>query len=109
MLTKFEKERGSVCPRQPTAYGLIALKAAGIEDFRFHDIRHATATRLIMAGVDIQTVASLMGHKTLQMTMRYAHLELQHLADAVGRLVNFETALKMTSPWLLTRKLLMGR
>jgi hypothetical protein len=40
-----------------------------------------------MAGVDIRTVAELMGHKTIQMTMRYAHLAPQHKLDAVERLV----------------------
>jgi len=45
-----------------------------------------------MAGVDIRTVAELMGHKTIQMTMRYAHLAQQHKQDAVERLVSAKAA-----------------
>ena len=41
-------------------------------------MRHTFASRLVMAGVDIRTVAELMGHKTIQMTMRYAHLAPEH-------------------------------
>jgi integrase len=40
-----------------------------------------------MAGVDLRTVAQLLGHRTLQMVMRYSHLALEHLASAVDRLV----------------------
>ena len=39
-----------------------------------------------MAGVDLRTVAELMGHSSVQMTMRYAHLALQHNRAAVDRL-----------------------
>ena len=71
----------------------IALKAAGIEEFTWHDLRHTFASRLVMSGVDIRTVAQLMGHKTLQMSMRYAHLAPKHLAEAVAKIVgDAETA-----------------
>ena len=63
-----------------------ALKLAGIHNFRFHDCRHTFASLLIMAGVDLRTVQELMGHKTVQMTLRYAHLAPAHLKDAVNRL-----------------------
>lgn len=63
-------------------------KEAGIEDFRWHDIRHTFASRLVMAGVDLRTVAQLPGHKTLQMVMRYAHLSQSHELAAVERLCN---------------------
>ena len=63
-----------------------ALRKAGIKDFRFHDQRHTFASRLIMAGVDITTVKELLGHRTLTMTLRYAHLAPGHMVNAVGLL-----------------------
>lgn len=62
------------------------LKRAGIENLTFHDFRHDFASHLVMAGVDIKTVQELLGHKGLQMTLRYAHLSPAHKQDAVGKL-----------------------
>jgi site-specific recombinase XerD len=64
-----------------------ALTEAKIKDYTWHCNRHTFASRLIMAGVDIRTVAELMGHSSIQMTMRYAHLAPQHNRAAVDRLV----------------------
>jgi len=50
-----------------------ALKKSGIAHCRFHDLRHSFASRLVMAGVDLVTVAELMGHKDITMTKRYSH------------------------------------
>jgi integrase len=63
-----------------------ACKAAKISDFRFHDLRHTAASWLRMKGVDIHTVAQLLGHKDLRMAARYQHLSPSFLAEAVERL-----------------------
>jgi integrase len=60
---------------------------AKLDDLRWHDLRHTFASRLVMAGVDLRTVQQLMGHKTIQMTCRYAHLAPEHQLAAVERLV----------------------
>lgn len=61
-----------------------ALRKSEIEDFRFHDLRHTFALNLVMEGVDIMTVKKLMGHKTLDMTLRYSHLAPNHKMKAVN-------------------------
>jgi integrase len=64
----------------------MALKASQIKDFRWHDLRHCAASYLVMAGVDMRTVAEILGHKTMQMTQRYTHLSPEHLKDAVAKM-----------------------
>lgn len=63
-----------------------ACRQARIKDFRFHDLRHTFASQLLMAGVDLTTVKELLGHKTITMTLRYAHLAPSHKTNAVERL-----------------------
>ncbi len=52
----------------------VVLKKAGIKNFRWHDMRHDFASRLAMAGVDLNTIRELMTHNDISTTMRYAHL-----------------------------------
>ena len=65
-----------------------ACEETGIEGYTWHCNRHTFASRLVMAGVDLRTVAELLGHRTLQMVMRYSHLAPQHQSNAVDRLVS---------------------
>jgi len=65
-----------------------ALRRAGIKDFHFHDLRHTFASQLVMAGIDLTTIKELLGHKTLTMTLRYAHLAPAHKLKAVEILDN---------------------
>ena len=59
---------------------------AGLEDLHLHDLRHTAASHLLMAGVDLRTLAEILGHKTLQMVHRYTHLLNDHKLKAVDRI-----------------------
>ena len=63
-----------------------ARDAAGIKDFRFHDLRHSTASYLAMSGASQMEIAEVLGHKTLQMVKRYAHLSESHVKGLVTEL-----------------------
>jgi integrase len=62
------------------------VKKTGIEDLHFHDLRHSFGTRLSQKGEDALTIKALMGHKTLLMTSRYVHHNVESLRKAVGNL-----------------------
>jgi site-specific recombinase XerD len=71
---------------EPRRWFEPVVVAANLTAFSWHCLRHTFASRLVMAGVDIRTVQELMGHKTIAMTVRYAHLAPQHTLAAVERL-----------------------
>lgn len=63
-----------------------ALRRAGIEDFHWHDLRHSCASYLAMNGASLAEIAEVLGHKTLSMVKRYAHLSDAHTASVVERM-----------------------
>jgi len=97
ILTQCEKQRNPeseyVFPSPRTGGRLGDIKkgfeavisAAKVEGFRFHDLRHTFASRLVMAGVDINTVRELMTHSDIKMTLVYAHLSPDHKAAALEK------------------------
>ena len=81
----FESRKGEPYRSLRTAFA-TACRKAGITDFRWHDLRHTYASHLVMAGVDLATVKELLGHKSIEMTLRYSHLSQDHKRQAVDRL-----------------------
>jgi integrase len=69
-----------------TAWGKL-LERAHISAFRWHDLRHHFASRLVQAGVPLNTVRELLGHGSMAMTLRYSHLAPDQRAEAVAKLV----------------------
>ena len=70
-----------------------AIEKAEVQNFRFHDLRHTFATRLVQSGIDIYTVAKLLGHKDIRMTQRYAHHSTESLRGGVEVLDRISTIL----------------
>ncbi len=74
-------------PKEPVEIQTIwdkAVEKAEIEDFKFHDLRHSAASYLAMNGASIAEIAEVLGHKTLQMVKRYAHLSEAHTSKVVA-------------------------
>jgi len=81
-------------PSRPQHIGLSLWNAvrreAGIEDVRLHDLRHTVASQAVLNGVSLPVIARLLGHSTVHMTMRYAHVgdrEVEAAAERVGRAI----------------------
>jgi len=66
---------------------LKLARSASLQNFRFHDLRHTFASKLVQRGVDLNTVRELLGHADIKMVLRYAHLAPEHTAMAVEKLV----------------------
>jgi site-specific recombinase XerD len=86
----FASSRGQG-PTKPRHWFEPAVADAGIPAFTWHCLRHTFASRLVMNGVPLRTVQELMGHKTIAMTTRYAHLAPEHMARAVESLVTIQS------------------
>ena len=81
-------------PSRPTGKSLhlwyLVRKRAGIEDVRLHDLRHTFASWAVMRGVPLPTVARLLGHRQVSMTLRYAHVhdkEVEAAAERIGNVI----------------------
>jgi len=88
VMTQGQKKQGEQKPMLIRAPWMSALKKSNIENFRFHDLRHSAASYLAMNGASLAEIAEVLGHKTLQMVKRYAHLSEAHTASVVGAMNN---------------------
>lgn len=81
----FANAEGAPIGTVKTAWTAL-LKAAKVEKFRWHDLRHSFASKLVQRGVDLAVVRELLGHGDFSLTLRYAHLDAKQKQDAVARL-----------------------
>jgi len=92
---KPEKPIGSV----RKAHDAAIRRAKIAPGFRLYDLRHTYASRAVMAGVDLPTLATLLGHTSVHMTMRYVHPAEEHKREAVAKIERFkaETAIELAT------------
>ena len=77
-----------------------ACEDMGIKNFRFHDLRHCCATKMVEAGVDLVTVSKILGHSDIKLTMRYAHPGEKTMRAAAEKLAEIydQTRQKVNTP-----------
>ena len=75
-----------------------ARRKAGLTDVTCHTLRHTFASRLVMAGADLRTVQSVGGWKSLSLVERYSHLNQNHVAEALERIVEENSTTNFTTP-----------
>jgi len=77
------------------------LRRAGISDCTFHDLRHTFASYMVMNGVDISTLQEILGHSSITITQRYAHLSPSHKKKAmqnIDTILSQKPSLEITKP-----------
>ena len=72
-------------PAKSAGEAASALVAADVKDFTFHDCRHTAAAQWAMSGASLRELAAMLGHKTLAMVLRYAHLTEDHIVEVAER------------------------
>jgi integrase len=100
LLESLTKSSGYVFPSIKTGGRMVdvksrfapACKEAGLTNFRFHDLRHCAATKMIERGIDIVTVKEVLGHSDIRMTARYAHATNDAKRRAVEKLAETGTS-----------------
>ncbi len=75
---------------------LLGQYTAGLEDFRFHDLRHEAVSRFVEAGLSDQEVSAISGHKSMQRLKRYTHLCAEDLVQKLDRITATTTAAAVT-------------
>jgi len=78
-------------PSQPFRFYKLwkkALQEADVKDFRFHDLRHTTASYLAQSGASLLEIADVLGHKQISVTQRYAHLCIEHKSKLINEVMS---------------------
>jgi site-specific recombinase XerD len=86
LATRREPRLGRVWPDRETRKAFeTAVAVAQLDDFRFHDLRHTFASHFVMRGGSLQSLKEILGHGSMAMTLRYAHLAPEHVRGEMER------------------------